>query len=181
MPARSSNSASWSRPPGPMRSIWTRSPVRCSPLWKRPTRTKRRRGARGARPSFKDAVARLADALAATVNAQGQLAQARNRLEAAARRTDTRGWVVARRERTRPLIEKGGLVLKAGLVDLADDDRATLYAALPDCTARVPSDDAGHLLPLYTRRGTRAFDPHAHSAGQHCPHPIPRHHRPPPP
>src|SRR3546814_6518821 len=58
-----------------MRSIWTRSPVRCSPLWKRPTRTKRRRGARGARPSFKDAVARLADALAATVKAQGKLAQ----------------------------------------------------------------------------------------------------------
>src|SRR3546814_2665631 len=65
-----------------MRSIWTRSPVRCSPLWKRPTRTKRRRGARGARPSFKDAVARLADAMAATVTAQGKLAQARNRLEA---------------------------------------------------------------------------------------------------
>src|SRR3546814_13697608 len=43
---------------------------------------KRRRGARGARPSFKDAVARLADALAATVKAQGKLAQARNRLEA---------------------------------------------------------------------------------------------------
>src|SRR3546814_2878669 len=73
-----------------MRSIWTRSPVRFSPLWKRPTRTKRRRGASGARPSFKDAVARLADALAATVKAQGKLAQARNRLEAAARRTDTR-------------------------------------------------------------------------------------------
>src|SRR3546814_14113525 len=82
-----------------MRSIWTRSPVRCSPLWKRPTRTKRRRGARGARPSFKDAVARLADALAATVKAPGKLAQARNRLEAAARRTDTRGWVGGRRER----------------------------------------------------------------------------------
>src|SRR3546814_15402889 len=78
--------------------------------WKRPTRTKRRRGARGARPSFKDAVSRLADALAATVKAQGKLAQARNRLEAAARRTDTRGWAVARRERTRHLIELGGLV-----------------------------------------------------------------------
>src|SRR3546814_10519313 len=70
---------------------------------------------------------RLADALAATVKAQGKLAQARSRLEAAARRTDTRGWVVARRERTRHLIELGGLVQKAGLVELADDDRATLY------------------------------------------------------
>src|SRR3546814_15178906 len=63
--------------------------------------------------SFKDAVARLADALAATVKAQCKLAQARNRLEAAARRTDTRGWVVARRERTRHLIELGGLVKTA--------------------------------------------------------------------
>src|SRR3546814_3832270 len=91
-----------------MRSIWTRSPVRCSPLWKRPTRTKRRRGARGARPSFKDAVARLADALAATVKAHGKLAQARNRLEAAARRTATRGWVVARRARTKHFEERAG-------------------------------------------------------------------------
>src|SRR3546814_16809527 len=91
-----------------MRSIWTRSPVRCSPLWKRPTRTKRRRGARGARPSFKDAVARLADALAATVKAQGKLAQARKRLEAAARRTDKRGRAEDRRERSRPPIEKTG-------------------------------------------------------------------------
>src|SRR3546814_17630428 len=92
-----------------MRSIWTRSPVRCSPLWKRPTRTKRRRGARGARPSFKDAVARLADALAAMVKALGKLAQARNRLEAAARRTDTRDWDVGSTESTRPLIQPGGL------------------------------------------------------------------------
>ena len=34
-----------------------------------------------------------------------------------------------RRERTRHLIELGGLVVKAGLVDLTDDDRATLYGA----------------------------------------------------
>src|SRR3546814_11202128 len=71
---------------------------------------KRRRGARGARPSFKDAVARLADALAATVNAQGQLAQARNRLEAAASRPDTRRWCVERPERTRPPLVLGVLV-----------------------------------------------------------------------
>src|SRR3546814_16016376 len=102
-----------------MPSIWTRSPVRSSPLWKRPTPTKRRRGARGARPSFKDAVARLAAALAATLKAQGKLAQARNRLEAAARRTDTRGWVVARRERPLHTREVGGLLHKAGLVQMA--------------------------------------------------------------
>ena len=44
---------------------------------------------------------------------------------------------MARRERTRHLIELGGLVHKAGLVDLADDDRATLYGALLDCAARA--------------------------------------------
>src|SRR3546814_15219835 len=120
-----------------MRSIWTRSPVRCSPLWKRPTRTKRRRGARGARPSFKDAVARLADALAATVKAHGKLAQARNRLQAAAPPPATNGWLVAPRERRRTLIELGGLVPKAGLVDLADGDRAHLSDAQNDSPARV--------------------------------------------
>ncbi|WP_231733866.1 conjugal transfer protein TraD, partial [Sphingomonas sp. CCH9-H8] len=36
------------------------------------------------------------------------------RAEAARRRTDNRSWVVQRRERTRHLIELGGLVQKAG-------------------------------------------------------------------
>ena len=35
-----------------------------------------------------------------------------------------------RRERTRHLIELGGLVQKAGLVELAGDDRATLLGGL---------------------------------------------------
>src|SRR3546814_7271838 len=83
------------------------------------------------------------------------------RVEAAARRTDTRGWVVQRRERTRHLIELGGLVQKAGLVDLADDDRATLYGALLDCAARARGDDAGDVLALWKRRGKRAFDAEA--------------------
>ena len=37
-----------------------------------------------------------------------------------------------RRERTRHLIELGGLVQKAGLVELTGDDRATIYGALLD-------------------------------------------------
>jgi hypothetical protein len=57
------------------------------------------------------------------------------RAEAAERRTDSRAWVVQRRERTRHLIELGGLVQKAGLVELTDDDRATLYGALLDLAA----------------------------------------------
>ena len=40
-----------------------------------------------------------------------------------------REWQVKRRERTRQLIELGGLVVKAELVELTDDDRATLYGA----------------------------------------------------
>ena len=83
------------------------------------------------------------------------------RLEAARRRNDTRAWVVQRRERTRHLIELGGLVQKAGLVDLADDDRATLYGAMLELAARAQGDDAGDVLALWKRRGKRAFDAEA--------------------
>ncbi|MCE3519124.1 conjugal transfer protein TraD, partial [Escherichia coli] len=83
------------------------------------------------------------------------------RAEAARRRTDTRSWVVQRRERTRHLIELGGLVQKAGLVDLAEDDRATLYGALLDLAGRARDGDAGDVLAFWKRRGQRAFDAEA--------------------
>ena len=41
-----------------------------------------------------------------------------------------RSWQVERRKRTRHLIELGGLVVKAGIVDLTGDDRATILGAL---------------------------------------------------
>lgn len=63
-----------------------------------------------------------------------------------------------RRERTRHLIELGGLVQKAGLVDLADDDRATIYGAMLDLVTKAHGDDAGDLLAIWKRRGKRAFD-----------------------
>lgn len=66
-----------------------------------------------------------------------------------------------RRERTRHLIELGGLVQKAGLVELADDDRATLYGAMLDLAARAQGDDADNVLALWKRRGKRAFDAEA--------------------
>ena len=72
-----------------------------------------------------------------------------------------REWQVKRRERTRQLIELGGLVAKADLVELADDDRATLYGALLDLAARAQGDDAGNVLALWKRRGKRAFDAEA--------------------
>jgi hypothetical protein len=63
-----------------------------------------------------------------------------------------------RRERTRQLIELGGLVQKAGLVDLTGDDRATIYGALLELIGRARGDDAGDILLLWKRRGRRAFD-----------------------
>lgn len=72
-------------------------------------------------------------------------------------RTDMREWAVKRRERTRHLIELGGLVVKAGLVELTDDDRATLYGAFVDVAARLRGEDRDTLLTLWKRRGKRAF------------------------
>ncbi|MGI4794312.1 MAG: conjugal transfer protein TraD, partial [Janthinobacterium lividum] len=53
-----------------------------------------------------------------------RLAIMQTRLERARTRDDTRQWVQDRRTRTRQLIELGGLVQKAGLVELLQDDRA---------------------------------------------------------
>lgn len=64
---------------------------------------------------------------------------------------------MARRERTRHLIELGGLVQKAGLVTLADDDRALLYGAFLDLAIRLQGDDGAQAKLLYRRRGIRAF------------------------
>ena len=63
-----------------------------------------------------------------------------------------------RRERTRHLIELGGLVQNAGLIDLTDDDRATLYGALLELAGRLRAEDAGDVLALWKRRGGRAFE-----------------------
>jgi hypothetical protein len=62
-----------------------------------------------------------------------------------------------RRERTRQLIELGGLVAKSGLVELTADDRAALYNAMLEMAARLRDDDAEQALLLWRRRGQRAF------------------------
>ena len=90
-----------------------------------------------------------------------RLAVERNRLDAARARTDTRDWAKARRERTRHLIELGGLVVKADLVELTDDDRATLLGALLDVAGQLRgmSDaDPAHLRARWQRQGLRAFE-----------------------
>ena len=80
------------------------------------------------------------------------------RVEASQRRTDKRDWVLQRRERTRHLIELGGLVQKAGLVELTDDDRATLYSAFLTVAAKLSGEDREQALAMWKRKGKRAFE-----------------------
>lgn len=62
-----------------------------------------------------------------------------------------------RRERTRRLIELGGLVVKAELVELTEDDRAVILGLLVDAAARLRGEDREQALTLWRRRGLRAF------------------------
>lgn len=71
---------------------------------------------------------------------------------------------MARRERTKHLIELGGLVQKAGLVTLANDDRALLYGAFLDLAIRLQGEDGAQSQLLFRRRGARAFATEADEA-----------------
>ena len=85
----------------------------------------------------------------------------RNRVDTARARTDTRDWAKARRERTRHLIELGGLVLKADLAQLLDDDRATILGALLDVAGQLRGAgdvDPAHLRARWRRAGMCAFE-----------------------
>lgn len=62
-----------------------------------------------------------------------------------------------RRERTRQLIELGGLVAKAELVELTDDDRAVILGLLVEAAATLRSDRREEVLTLWRRRGKRMF------------------------
>ncbi len=73
----------------------------------------------------------------------------------------SRDWRQARRARTRLLIAYGGLVVKAGLADLVDDDRATLLGAflgLRDQLTGAGDEPADTYRLRYRRRGLRTFD-----------------------
>ena len=63
-----------------------------------------------------------------------------------------------RRIRTRHLIELGGLVAKAGLVDLFDDDRATLYGALMELANVARGEQGAQAITIWKRRGHRKFE-----------------------
>lgn len=69
-----------------------------------------------------------------------------------------RAWQVERRKRTRHLIEIGGLVVKAGIVDLTGDDRATILGALLWMADKLQSDQGEHARALWAAKGKRAFE-----------------------
>lgn len=71
-----------------------------------------------------------------------------------------------RRERTRHLIELGGLVVKAELVVLTDDDRATLYGAFLAIADLLRNEQREAALTGWQRRGKRAFETEAETKAQ---------------
>jgi hypothetical protein len=68
-----------------------------------------------------------------------------------------RTWQVERRRRTRHLIELGGLVVKAGIVDLTGDDRAMIYGALLWMAEKLQSDERDKALALWAAKGNQAL------------------------
>jgi len=55
------------------------------------------------------------------------------------------------------LIELGGLVVKSGLVELADDDRALLYGAFLEIADLLQGEEQKQHAMLWRRRGSRTF------------------------
>jgi len=69
-----------------------------------------------------------------------------------------RTWQVERRKRTRHLIELGGLVVKAGIVELAGDERTMIYGALLWMADKLNSEDGERARELWTGKGKEAFE-----------------------
>lgn len=69
-----------------------------------------------------------------------------------------RTWQVERRKRTRHLIELGGLVVKAGIVDLTGDDRAMIYGAMLWMADKLNSEEREKALALWSAKGKQAFE-----------------------
>ena len=68
-----------------------------------------------------------------------------------------RTWQVERRNRTRRLIELGGLVVKARVVDLTGDDRAIIFGALLWMADKLQSDQREQARALWAAKGQEAF------------------------
>lgn len=69
-----------------------------------------------------------------------------------------RDWQAQRRARTKHLIELGGLVVKAGVVDLTNDDRTVILGALLWMADKLKSNDGERACALWVEKGKRAFE-----------------------
>jgi hypothetical protein len=69
-----------------------------------------------------------------------------------------RTWQVERRRRTRHLIELGGLVVKARIVELTGDDRVTILGALLWMADKLQSDQGERAQTLWAAKGKQAFE-----------------------
>ena len=69
-----------------------------------------------------------------------------------------RSWQVERRKRTRHLIELGGLVVKADLLELTGDDRAVIFGALLWMADKLQSDQGEFARRLWAAKGKQAFE-----------------------
>jgi len=96
--------------------------------------------------------------LTATLAALRRNRAVRDRHQAARARHDMRTWQVERRKRTRHLIELGGLVVKAGIVELTGDDRTMIYGALLWIADKLQSDQGKHARVLWIAKGKQAFE-----------------------
>lgn len=68
-----------------------------------------------------------------------------------------RSWQIERRRRTRHLIELGGLIKKAGIVELTGDDRAMILGALIWMAEKLQSEDGEQARKLWAEKGKEAF------------------------
>ncbi|WP_303697667.1 conjugal transfer protein TraD [Brevundimonas naejangsanensis] len=65
---------------------------------------------------------------------------------------------VERRKRTRHLIELGGLVVKAGIVELTGDHRAMIYGAMIWMAEKLTSEGGEYARDTWTKLGKMAFE-----------------------
>src|ERR1700733_7294784 len=113
----------------------------------------------GAEPRFfRAGRSELLRQLSATLAALGRNRAARNRQQAARARHDMRTWQVERRKRTRHLIELGGLVVKARIMELTGDDRATILGALLWMSDKLQSDQGERARALWAAKGKQALE-----------------------
>ena len=82
-----------------------------------------------------------------------------------------RAWQVERRKRTRHLIELGGLVVKAGIVDLTGDDRAIILGALLWMADKLKSNRGRTGASALGRKGKGGI---RCGTGDRCSHPLER-------